>query len=339
MPVLPLLTARERTDARRLVESKGLVFDETCDEIVGLYEADRLVATAARAGYVLEMFAIDEDVQGGDVLGQLISGLTASARRAGHDALFVYTRPQNAASFEACGFALLVACGDVVLLEHGAGLDRYLLGAPTRRVPAGARVGAIVVNGNPFTRGHLYLVDTAAARLDLLYLFVVREDRSVFPFEGRFQMAREATRHLANVVLLDTSRYAVSAGTFPSYFLRRSDEAARLQMEVDARLFGARIAPAFSISRRFVGHEPYCATTAAYNDVLAAVLPEYGVTLEVIPRTADTTGFVSATRVRAALARDDLDTVGRLVPETTVAWLRTDAGRAVTETLKARETT
>ena len=115
--------------------------------------------------------------------------------------------------------------------------------------------------------------------MDHLYLFIVREDRSVFPFAARYRLAEEATRHVPNVVLLDTSRYAVSAGTFPSYFLRRDDEKARLQMEVDVRLFGAHLAPAFGITRRFVGHEPYCETTAAYNRTMAEVLPRYGVAL------------------------------------------------------------
>ena len=136
-------------------------------------------------------------------------------------------------------------------------------------------------------------------KLERLCLFLVREDRSVFPFDVRYRLAREGVAHLPNVVLLDTSRYAVSAGTFPSYFLRRHDEAARLQMEVDARLFGAYLAPALGIGHRFVGDEPYCETTRTYNETLARVLPEYRVALEIVPRTGDETGAFSASRVRA----------------------------------------
>ena len=193
--------------------------------------------------------------------------------------------------------------------------------------------GAVVINGNPFTLGHQYLVETAAARVARLYLFVVREDRSVFPFEVRYALARDAVAHVENVVLLDTSRYAVSAGTFPSYFLRQHDEASRLQMEVDARLFGARIAPAFGITRRFVGDEPYCDTTRAYNAALERVLPEYGVALEIVPRAGDATGAFSATRVRAALAAGDWETVARLVPKPTLALLRSRDGATLTRRL------
>ena len=357
---VPLLTATELDGARRLVESQGLSWEAGCDEVTGVYEAGRLVATGSRAGCVLKMFAIDPACQGGETLGQLVTSLVEAGRRAGHDSLLVYTRPENSASFEQCNFRLLVAAAGVVLLEWGGGLDAYLarlrgLAALTRqrrdqwtadrdrssadhsgRQATGhwplaterARIqkpgaGGIVLNGNPFTLGHRYLVETAARQVEGLFVFVVREEGSAFPFAARYRMAEEGTRHLANVVVLDTSRYAVSAATFPSYFLRRHDDRARLQMEVDARMFGRYLAPAGGIARRFVGHEPYCETTAAYNRVMAAVLPEYGVELVEVERAKDAEGaFVSATRVRAAYAAGDMETVARLVPATTLAILR-----------------
>jgi [citrate (pro-3S)-lyase] ligase len=290
-----------------------------------------LVGVAARAGYVLKMFAVDEAYQAGEALGALASALTSLGRAAGHDALQVFTRPEHASSFEYCGFRLLVATSAVALLESGGGLERYL--DDRRHLRRAGVNGAIVVNGNPFTRGHQYLVETAAARVDTLYVFVVREDRSVFPFEARYRMAEDATRHLPNLVLLDTSRYAVSAGTFPSYFLRRHDDKARMQMEVDVRLFGAHLAPAFAVRTRFVGHEPYCQTTAAYNRTMADVLPEYGVGLSEVTRAADAGRFISATDVRAALASGDIDTVARLVPPSTLAFLQSPEGQTITRTL------
>jgi [citrate (pro-3S)-lyase] ligase len=135
------------------------------------------------------------------------------------------------------------------------------------------------------------------------------------------------------VILLDTSRYAVSAGTFPSYFLRQNDERARLQMEVDARLFGAHLAPAFGIAKRFVGHEPYCETTADYNRTMADVLPQYGIELVEVERAARGGRFISATDVRAALAAGDLAAVAGLVPPTTLAFLQSPEGAAIARTL------
>ena len=330
---VPLLTSAERLDARRLVESQGLTFEDGSDELVGIHDTGRLVAVAARAGYVLKMFALDDTCQGGEALGALVTALVSLGRRAGHDALLVFTRPEHAASFQHGGFRLLVTTGAVALLECGGGLERYL--DAHRHLRRAGTNGAVVINGNPFTRGHQYLVETAAARVDTLYLFIVREDRSVFPFATRFRLAEEATRHLANVVPLDTSRYAVSAGTFPSYFLRQNDEKARLQMEVDVRLFATHLAPAFGITRRFVGHEPYCDTTAGYNRTMQLVLPPFGIDLVEIERTAREGRYITATDVRAALAAGDLAAIEGVVPPTTLAFLQSPEGAAVTDALRA----
>jgi [citrate (pro-3S)-lyase] ligase len=324
---LPLLTSRDIKAARRLVEAQQLRFETPFDDLIGIHEDGRLVATAARSGFVLKMFAIDEAHQGWAVLGELASALVRLGHAAGHEVFFVFTRPEHASAFEQLNFRLLAAHGPVALLEYGGGLEAYLAANAHLRRPG--RSGAVVVNGNPFTLGHLYLVETAARQVDTLYLFVVTEDRSVFPFVVRYRLAQESTAHVPNVVVLETSRYAVSAATFPSYFLKQRDAAALSQMQLDLRLFGAHLAPAFGVTARFVGQEPYCETTAAYNQVMAEVLPEYGVALVEIPRRRDDGGFISATRVREALARGDLDTLATLVPAPTLAFLRSPEGASI----------
>jgi [citrate (pro-3S)-lyase] ligase len=301
---------------------------------VGIHDAGRLVAVGARAGFVLKMFAIDPDHQGGSILGELATELTRLGRAAGHDSFFVFTRPLNAPAFEQLNFRILVAEGTVTLLEHGGGLEAYLADHAAEIRPG--RNGAAVVNGNPFTYGHLFLVETAARRVDTFYLFVVREDRSVFPFPARILLAREATAHLGNVVVLDTSRYAVSAGTFPSYFLKRLDAVSLAQMRVDLRLFASRLAPAFSVRARFVGHEPYDPTTAAYNKVMREVFPQHDLQLVEVERMRERgEGYISATKVRAALAVRDFGALRRMVPETTMEYLRSPEGLAIADRLAA----
>ena len=333
--VVPLLSQRDQLAARQLVEAQGLSWEPPFDEVVGLFDAGRLAGTGARSGYVLKSLAIDDAWQGGSLLGELITALADGARAAGHDTVFVFTRPDHAASFERIGFRLLVTDGPVAMLEHGPGLEAYLSARAGLRRPGSN--GAIVVNANPFTNGHLYLARTAAARVDTLYLFVVREDRSVFPFAVRQRLVAEATAGIPNVVVLDSSRYAVSAATFPSYFLKRCDEAARCQMRVDVQLFATRLAPPFGIVRRFVGHEPYCEMTAAYNAVMAELLPPHGIELVTVERCATADGFVSATRVRSALARGALDDLAALVPPATLAFLRSPEGLAIAGRLAGQE--
>ena len=259
------------------------------------------------------------------------AGSHGHQRAAGEESFFVFTRPEHAVTFEALRFRLLATHQKAALLELGGGLAAWLERHAALARPG--RNGAVVVNGNPFTLGHQHLVETASRQVDTLYLFVVREDRSVFPFAARYRLAQEATRHLPNVVPLDTGRYAVSAATFPTYFLKRLDEVAEAQIQLDVRVFGAHLAPPFGIWTRFVGEEPFDATTAAYNRAMREVLPQYGVALVEIARRGGPDGPISATRVRAALARRDFDAIGRMVPEPTLAYLRSAEGLAVAERL------
>jgi [citrate (pro-3S)-lyase] ligase len=324
---VPLGSPREVAEARALIEADGLLFEPDTDEIVGIYEGDRLIATASRAGYVFKMFAIHPDYRGSEVFGELVTELMRCGRAAGHSVFFVYTRPENAQSFQATNFHLIVAHGAVALLEYGGGLQAYLdAHASLRR--AGAN-GAVILNANPFTLGHLHLVETAAARVETLYLFVVREDQSAFPFTVRQRLVRQGTKHIANVRVLDTSRYSISAATFPSYFLKKLDAVALAQMQIDLRLFASRIAPYFSIRTRFVGEEPFCASTAAYNQTMAEVMPEYGIELIEIPRTGRDGVAISATRVREAMVHGNLESIAGQVPASTYDFLRSSEGRTI----------
>ena len=307
-------------EARTLIEACGLRFDPKFDDLAGIYDQGQLVACGARAGYVLKMLAITPSHQGSDTLGELLTGLIQSGLRAGQDSLFVFTPPQNVPTFQALNFRLLVAHGEAALLECGPGFPAWLAAQSGRITPG--RNGAVVINGNPFTLGHLHLVEAAAQRVDRLYLFVVREDRSVFPFEARFRLAREATAHLGNVTVLDTSRYAVSDGTFPSYFLKRLDALAEAQMRIDLHLFAQRIAPPFHIAVRFAGEEPLCPTTAAYNRMMAEVLREHRLGMVELPRVEAGGLPISATRVRAAFKAGDFAALEDLAPPATLAYLR-----------------
>ena len=319
-------------EARALIEGQGLRFDPVFDELAGLYEDGELIACGARAGYVLKMLAIAPSHQGTDALGALVTQLLQSARAAGEDTVLVFTPPRNASSFQALNFRLLAAEGESALLEHGPGLEAYLAAQAGRITPG--RNGAIVLNGNPFTLGHLHLVTTAAQRVDRLYVFVVREERSAFPFDVRWRLATEATRALPKVTVLDTSHYAVSAGTFPSYFMKHLDQVAQAQMRLDLGLFAQRLAPPFHLVTRFVGQEPLCPTTAAYNRMMAEVLPAHKIGFVELPRLQAGSQPISATRVRQALAENAFDALEALVPPTTLAFLRSPSARPIAERLR-----
>lgn len=184
------------------------------------------------------------------------------------------------------------------------------------------------MNANPFTKGHLYLVETAAAQVDVLYLFVLSDDRSEFSTEERSTLVKAGTQHLPNVVILPTRDYQVSSATFPSYFLKDQavESIARVQAALDATLFKERIAPALQIKTRFVGEEPLSPVTEVYNESMREIFSDT-LALTVVPRIELDGQVISATRVRKALKEDDFQTIKKLVPATTYLYLIENYGK------------
>ncbi len=195
--------------------------------------------------------------------------------------------------------------------------------AASRALSGTAVIGAVVMNCNPFTLGHRALVEYAAARCDLLYLFIVEENRSAFSAETRLALAKAATADLPQVHPVLSGPYMISSATFPTYFLKAGEDAAALQCDLDITLFAARIAPALNITIRFAGEEPLDATTARYNHAMRNILPQYGIRFREIPRITDGDTVISASRVRALLAEKGFcEEMRRMVPPATAEYLR-----------------
>jgi len=334
-----VLGARDLDQARAFVEAQGLAFEPDFDDLVGVFSGvtggGQLAGVGARRGDVLKTIAVAPSRQGTYVLGAIVTQLVARGFAAGHRSLFVFTTPAHASSFEALGFELLASHGRTALLESGRGLARWL-DAHRELVRQGSN-GAVVVNCNPFTLGHRHLVEEAARGVDTLYVLVVSEDRSVFPFEVRLRLVSEGTRDLPNVRVLDTGRYAVSAITFPDYFLKSTEDVALVQMELDVTLFARRIAPFFGVRQRFFGSEPYCETTRRYNETMHRLLPALGVEAVELARTAAGGEAISASGVRARLRENHLEGIEELVPPTTAAFLRSQEAVAIRERLRTSE--
>jgi [citrate (pro-3S)-lyase] ligase len=330
--IAELMSGSDIAAAKALIESHGLTFETGFDNLVGSYEQGELVGVGARAGNIMKMLAVETEYQGGSLLGEIVTLLVSRGYEAGFDSLFVYTKPEYAGSFQALNFKLLATQAKVALLEYGNGLKNWLA-AHSTLVKSGVN-GAVVMNCNPFTLGHRYLVETAARQVDHLYLFVVREDRSVFPFAVRMRLVKEGVRDLENVIVLDTGNYLISSATFPTYFLKKDDPVARIQMELDVTLFASRIAPYFGISRRFVGSEPLCQLTNAYNDTMREILPPRGIALVEIERREALATAISASHVRELLAQGDLTQLQNHVPASTLDFLQSEEAASIRRRLE-----
>ena len=206
---------------------------------------------------------------------------------------------------------------DMLMMEHRrGGVERYIASLPAYD----GESGAVVCHANPFTRGHRHLVEYAAARCPHLYVFVLSEETGDFPAADRLELVRRGTADLPNVDVVPGGDYIISRATFPAYFLQGDPEQARCDLELT--LFGKRIAPALGITRRFVGQEPYSPVTARYNQRMQALLPQWGIRVEEIPRLEG----ISASRVRQLLRQGRLAELQPLVPETTYAYCRDHFG-------------
>ena len=317
---------RKREKLVSFLSDSGLDYDDTVDYSVMLCEDDGTPAAAGSlSGKVIKCIAVAESHRGENLTARVISLITDEAVRRGITHLFLYTKPENIAQFSGVSFYPVLRTKDVLFMENKkGGIDEFVenLKAETaEKFPefqAAKRTGAIVANCNPFTLGHRYLIEKAAAECDILHVFVVSENAGLFTDEERFAMVKSGVSDLENVIVHPSGDYMVSKAVFPTYFLKDKSKAGDIGCELDLKIFGEYFASGLGINARFVGTEPYSEVTAAYNSAMKEMLPAYGVKVTEITRMADPSGkAVSASRVRELLAEGRKEEALSLVPDVT----------------------
>lgn len=182
-------------------------------------------------------------------------------------------------------------------------------------------VGAIVMNCNPFTLGHLYLIEYAAKEVDQLFIFVVEEDASFFSFDDRIMLVREGTKHLKNVIVLPSGSFMISKKTFAAYSNKAKLQNEKIDSSLDVEIFANYIAPSLGITIRFAGEEPLDNVTRQYNETMRRILPEHGIEFRTIKRKNQSGEPISASRVRKLLAEKKFHEIKNIVPDTTYQYL------------------
>ena len=324
---------------RRQVEdflgSNGLRLGEVDLYLAVLSEDGAILAGGGLQRDIVKCLAVSAEARSLGLSVPLISRLLSVASERGYTNVKVFTKPENLSVFESLGFRLLASAPKAILLENGRGLADYC--AYLRAHPAS---GVIVMNANPFTLGHRYLVEQSVLALGpstssgpepvsagepveppKLTIIPVKEDASRFPYRERLAMLRAGCDGLADVV--EGSDYQISATTFPTYFLKDLSDAAETQMRLDIDLFGRYIAPALGARARFVGTEPSDPLTARYNALMKELLPKYGIQLVEIPRLTIEQP-VTATEVRALLDEGRFKEASALTPASTWPYLLAD---------------
>lgn len=315
------LSGRKEAAWRALLAQTGLEPDSAMEKTVLIWEDGQLIATGSRQGNILKCIAVDTLHQGEGLTATVLTQLRQDAFAAGHRHLFLYTKPKNQQQFTSLFFYPIAQTEQVLLMEDRRdGIARFLesLDVPARE----GIVGAAVMNCNPFTWGHRYLIETAAKECDHLYVFVLSEDKSQFPAEDRLALVKAGTEDLNNVTVLPTGPYLISSATFPTYFLQNREQAGQVQCLLDIAVFTRHYAPKFGITRRYVGSEPLSPMTHQYNLALAEHLPAHGISVHIVDRKETDATPISASAVRALLGTGQPEKLRALVPPTTFTYLQ-----------------
>lgn len=353
-PAIP----RQRRRIEQFLGDNGLRLDDV-DYYATLVDetTDEIVAGGGLKGGVIKCVAVAEGHKGEAVANQIVSHLIAQANADGHQCVKLFTKPQNQKMFESMSFRLLAEAPKAILMETGIGGIRkyseelrvkseesnselhYITSTtpqpvklhhlnPSPQQPIMPQSGIIIMNCNPFTLGHRYLIEQAAQQVETLYILVVREDCSMFSYDERKAMIVRGVAHINNVVVCDGSEYSISATTFPTYFLKSLSDASDTQMTLDIDLYRRHIATALGATVRFVGTEPDDPLTRRYNELMKSMLPD----VREVARLQQSGVAVSASRVRKAIVENHLALAARLVPPTTVPYI---VAHLATRALKA----
>ncbi len=305
---------------KAFLKNSDLEPDESVDQTILLWDNDVIVATGSRDGNLLKCIAVDKSRQGEGFTATIITALRKEAFSEGINHLFLYTKPQNNMMFSDLFFYPVAQTDNVLLMEDKKdGVSKFLEQFPV--INRTGRIGCIVMNCNPFTLGHRYLIESACKDCDYLYVFVVSEDKSYFTADDRFEMVRQGTAHLPNVTVLPTGPYLISSATFPTYFLSDRESATQVQCLLDIEIFVKYYAPRFNITVRYVGTEPLSPMTNQYNITLKKFLPQYNITLKEIQRLEVSGTPISASRVRDLITSKNTQDIKSLIPDTTYDFL------------------
>lgn len=342
-PTIP----RQRRQIEMFLQTNGLRYDDV-DYYAAIVDesSDEMIAGGGLKGSVIKCVAVADGHKGEAVANVIVSHLIAKANAEGCQCVKLYTKPDNRQLFESLSFRLIAESPNAILMETGVGgIEKYSeelrvkseeLGGKSEELRVKSEelggkseelriknarkpIGVIVMNANPFTLGHRFLVEQSSELVERLYVVVVREDCSMFSYNERKAMVSQGVRDIGNVVVVDGSDYAVSAATFPTYFLKQLSDATDTQIILDLDLYRRRIAPALGATIRFFGSEPTDPLTRRYNELMHQQLGEEHV--HEIQRKQQEGSAISASRVRKAMMEGCLWDAIQLVTPTTIPYI------------------
>ncbi|MBR0051079.1 MAG: [Firmicutes bacterium] len=297
------LTGQKLDDYKAFLASLELDYDENVKfTVLCLDDEGAIIAGGSLDGRICKCIGVSEDHQGEGLTATVVTELRKEAFLQGEDHLFLFTKPKNRMQFLDMAFFPIAQTKDVLLMESKRNAARNY--AKSLAEEADGEIGAIIMNANPFTAGHRYLIEKALERVSLLHVFVVSEDRSYFSFAERWKRVAEGTKDLPQVRMHETKDYLISSVTFPTYFIKEKARAEDVRCALDLTVFADVFAKEMGITVRYVGTEPLDPVTARYNEIMKEMLPPKGIEVVEVPRLTINGEIVSATKVREKLQKE-----------------------------------
>lgn len=331
MIIKEAILENEINKVKEFLKDVGLNYDRDINYTVYIEENDEIIGTISAAQNIIKCFAINPKYQGQNLGNNLISHIINYFHDRSIYYYQVYTKPENVDIFLSFNFNLIASSKNVSLLEcRNVTIVETLERVKNNLKLTSEDIASIVVNTNPPTNGHLYLITTASQNHQQVLVFLVEEDRSVFKFKDRYHMLINATKHLSNVKILPSTKYIVSSLTFPTYFLKEDVDEVLEQAEIDAIIFKKYFMTIFGIKKRYVGTETDLVTNK-YNQKLKEIL---GDDLIIIERIKHDGKIISATMIRRLLAEGKIEDVKQYVPQATYEFLTSEEGKKTIQKLQ-----
>lgn len=331
--VIDLKDIYEKKKVESFLNKFDLNLDNDVDYTIVMEDSSNgnIVATCSKASSVLKCFAVDDTLRGEGITSVLISHMIDKCFEKGIYHNFIFTKPDKIQVFTSLNFKLLYKTEKAALLENGIyNIDTYLDNIISKYdIDISTEKCALVMNCNPFTLGHRYLIEQASNNNKSVIVFVLEEEKSTFPFSVRYDLVKNGTSDLKNVIVIPGGEYIISSATFPSYFIKEADARLKAYTQIDAGIFGKYISRKLNIKRRYVGNEPFCEVTNCYNETLKQELQKYGVELVEVERKKEDGRPISASFVRKLLQESRISEVKKFVPEITYRFLNTNEGKMI----------
>lgn len=334
MSILEVLLEEERQEQIEFLNRHHLEYEWDIEYAVIIRDHNEIIATASVARNVMKCFLVKEEYKNQGLTNKLFYHLEQHLHEQNIYHYFVFTSPENEKIFTSLNMKRIVKTMNTVLLEGGGDINIELQNLKEQYQISNNKKACVIINANPMTLGHRYLIETAAQENKEVLVFVVSEDLSSFPFEDRFQIIKEATKDLENVKVLPSLSYLVSRLTFPKYFLKEDQLISSEQTLMDVLVYKEYYKKIFHIQRRYLGEEPYSFNTNKYNETLKDYLGDH---ITIIKRKENNHTAISASTVRKLIKNNHLDKLSEYVPQATIDYLKSDKGQRIIKTIQSKD--